>query len=142
MAVFEYGPVEFILAGFPGEHPGPAVAEAIAELVESGTVNLLDLVFVTRSAEGEITVVELEEILDEEGFADFELQASGIAADEDIEAIAEEMPLGSSAILIVAELVFAKKLAQSLFNAGGSVLHSERVPAPVVNAALEAATTE
>lgn len=48
MTTFDYGPIEFYAIGFEGERPGPAVLQAIDDLVTSGTVNLLDLVFATH----------------------------------------------------------------------------------------------
>ena len=58
MTTFDYGPVEFYAIGFDGDHPGPGVLKAIDDLVKSGTVNLLDLVFVRRSEDGELDIIE------------------------------------------------------------------------------------
>ena len=59
MTTFDYGPIEFYAIAFDGDKPGPGVLQAIDDLVASGTVNVLDLVYATRSPEGELTVVEL-----------------------------------------------------------------------------------
>ena len=50
MTTFDYGPIEFYAIGFDGDRPGPGVLKAIDDLVVSGTVNVLDLVFVTRGS--------------------------------------------------------------------------------------------
>jgi hypothetical protein len=136
MADFEYGPVEMLLIGFEGERPGPAVVEAIADLIEGGLVRLLDLTFISRSELGEISTVEIEDVSDEYGFGGVELEATGLAADEDIAEFAESVPLGTSAALVVVELVWAKNLASKLAQSNGVVLGFERIPAPIVNAAL------
>lgn len=136
MADFEFGPVEMFLIGFEGERPGPAVVEAIADLIEGGLVRLLDLTFITRSELGEVSTIEIEDVSDEYGFGTVELEATGLAADEDIAEFAELVPAGSSAALLVVELVFAKNLASKLAQSGGAVITSERIPAPIVNAAL------
>jgi hypothetical protein len=39
----------------------------------------------------------------------------------------------------VLELVYARRLAEQVAQSGGVVLRTERIPAPVVNAVLEAA---
>lgn len=136
MTEFEYGPAEFIVARFDGDRPSPGVVQAILDLIESGTVRLLDLLFVTRRKDGGVDIVELEEIGDEIGMADVTLGASGLAGDEDVEEIAELIEPGSSGAILIIEHTWAKDLASRFFQAGGVVLHSERIPAPVVNAVV------
>jgi len=130
MTTFDYGPVEFYAIGFDGDHPGPSVLKAIDDLVKSRIVNLLDLVFVRRTEDGELSIVEFA---DSEAGDMLALELSGLAGEEDIEGLAAELPPGSSAAILVVELVWAKQFSQALFNAGGTVIGRETVPAPVVN---------
>ncbi|MGH3692212.1 MAG: DUF6325 family protein, partial [Microbacterium sp.] len=67
----------------------------------------------------------------------FEPIAAGLAGDEDVEELADALAPGQSAAIVVLELTFARTLAQNLAAAGGQVLRSERVPAPVVNAMMD-----
>ena len=138
MTEFDYGPVELLLVAFPDGGPTPAVLDAISELIESETIRLLDLVVVSRSSTGEVTAVDIEDVGDEYGFGTVELEASGLASDDDIRELAEDLPLGSSAALLVVEMLWAKKLANRMSQAGGFVVHTDRIPALVVNAALAA----
>ena len=141
MAEFEYGPVEIFLIGFDGERPGPDVVNAIIELLESNTVTMLDLVFARRSKDGELTVFELEEIADEFGFVGIEAAELGLAGEDDIDELAEAIEPGTSAALLVVEHLWARNFAQALYTAGGRVLETVRIPAPVVNE-MVAATNE
>jgi hypothetical protein len=134
MADFEYGPVELILVGFGGERPGPEVVNAIVALVDTGTVKLLDLLFVTRAPGGDLTVLELEEVADQYGLAGFQVDELGLAGEEDVEDLAEAIEPGTSAAVLVVEHLWARQFAQALYNANGQVLATERIPAPVVNA--------
>ncbi|WP_314148575.1 DUF6325 family protein [uncultured Leifsonia sp.] len=136
MAEFDYGPAEFIVAQFDNDRPSPGVVQAILDLVETGTVRLLDLLFVTRHEDGAVDIVELEEIGDEIGMAGISLDASGLAGDEDVEQIAELIQPGTTGAIFVFEHLWAKELASRFFEAGGLVVHSERIPAPVVNAVV------
>lgn len=136
MAEFEYGPAEFIVAQFDNDRPSPGVVQAILDLVDSGTLRLLDLVFVTRHPDGGVEIVELEEIGDEIGMAGVSLDASGLAGDEDVDSIAELIEPGTTGAILVIEHLWAKELASKFFQAGGLVVHSERIPAPVVNAVV------
>lgn len=137
MADFRYGPVELYLLGFEGERPAPAFLQALVDQLESGIVRLLDFVIVSKSPEGELTVVEIEDRLEEFGFGDIELGALGIAGTDDIEELAPLIAPGTSAALVTLELAFARDLASKLAAGGGVVLNTERIPAPVVNAVLD-----
>lgn len=136
MAEFEYGPAEFIVAQFDSDRPSPGVVEAILELVDSGTLRLLDLVFVERHADGGLDIIELEEIGDDIGMAEISLEASGLAGEEDVEQIAELIQPGTTGAVMVIEHLWAKNLASKFYQAGGLVVHSERIPAPIVNAVV------
>ncbi len=134
MTTFDYGPIEFYAIGFDGDRPGPGVLKAVDDLVASGTVNLLDLVFARRSPEGELEVIELSDTTDDAGVP--ALALAGLAGRDDIEELAEGLAPGSSAAILVVELLWAKAFAAALFDAGGAVLARTGIPAPVVNAFL------
>ena len=136
MSDFEFGPVELILAGFDGDQPNLGVISAVMDLVDAGTVRLLDLVFVSRSETGELNSMEIEEAPDSLGLSAMELSAGGLAATEDLEQMAGQLQPGTSAILLAIEFVWAKHLASRLAEAGGFVIDSLRIPAPVVNAVV------
>ena len=134
MTTFDYGPIEFYAIGFDGDRPGPGVLQAIDDLVVSGTVNVLDLVFVTRSPEGELTVLELSDTIDDGGVPALDL--AGLASEDDIADLAVDLAPGTSAAILVVELLWAKAFAGALFDAGGAVLARQGIPAPIVNAYL------
>jgi len=133
MSDFEYGPVELYLIGFGGDRPGTAVLDAIVDLVQAETVRLLDLLFVSRSHDNELRVIEFESVADEYGLSDLEISEAGIAGTEDIEDMAGSIAPGTSAAILVIEHRWARNFAQALYSAGGQVLLTEQIPAPVVN---------
>jgi len=134
MADFEYGPVDLYLIGFEGDRPDGRTLEAIADLVDSGEIRLLDFLLVSRG-EDEVTIVEFEDFGDQIEF-DVEVLEAGLVGDEDVDDLAERIPVGSSAALIAIELVWAKKLASRFAESGAELLQVERIPAPVVNEIL------
>jgi len=136
MAEFRYGPVELFLLGLEDERPDPAFIASLVELVESGIVRILDFVLVSKSESGEVTVDEIEE--DSADYGALDLVLSGITGDEDIEALGDLVPAGGSAAVVAIELLYARKLADSLASTGGVVLAAERIPAPIVNALVDA----
>jgi hypothetical protein len=133
MTDFDYGPIEFYAIGFEGDRPGPAVLKAVDDLVAQGTVNVLDLVFVRRSPEGELEILELSDTIESDVP---ELDLQGLAGEEDILALASGLEPGTSAAILVVELLWAKAFASALYDAGGAVIAREGVPAPIVNAFL------
>jgi uncharacterized membrane protein len=139
MSDFEYGPVEFVLVAFQGEAPDPGVIEAVRELVRDGAVRILDAVVISRTIEGGVETIEVEDSTDAYGLEEAGLDLSGLAADEDIEYFAESLEPGTSAELLVVELLWAKKLASRLAESGGAVIASERIPAPVLNEVVASA---
>lgn len=142
MAEFEYGPVEILVIGFPGEEPDAGTLGAIAELVEAGDIRLLDAVFITRDEDGNIEATEIEDLGDEVDIVDITLEASGLVGEDDLTDLAEAVPPGTSAALLAIELVWAKRLASRFAESGGILLQSERIPAPVVNAVLAEASVD
>jgi uncharacterized membrane protein len=139
---FDYGPVQFLLVGFDGDRPNAGVIDAIKDLLESDTIRLLDLLLIAHSDDGVITATEIEDLTDEYGFGSIELEASGVATDDDIQEFGASIPPGTSAAFAVIEYVWAKHLASKLAESGGFLIGSEFIPAPVVNAELAAVAAE
>lgn len=132
MAEFRYGPVELYLVGFEGEAPDPGVIDSLNDLVEGGTVRVLDFLIVSKSEGGDVTIAEVED----EEFA-LDLHEVGIAGEEDIAELAGLVPAGGSAAIVALELVYARALAERVAASGAVVLSSERIPAPIVNAIID-----
>ena len=51
------GPVDVYIIGFPGNKFTGRIAPAILELVENGTIRVLDLLFVMKDADGVVTTL-------------------------------------------------------------------------------------
>ena len=62
------GPVDVYIIGFPGNKFSGRIAPAIMELVENGTIRVLDLLFLSKDANGVVTTLEAADI-DKEGAA-------------------------------------------------------------------------
>lgn len=72
MPEFEYGPVEILLISFEGDKPGPAIGAALQNLIEEKTITLLDLIFVSLSADGDPRIVEIDDLPDRSQLPDIE----------------------------------------------------------------------
>jgi hypothetical protein len=140
----EIGPVDYAIVAFPGNRFRGEIAPALAELVEAGTIRIIDVAFVGKDADGEAISFELTE-LDPDVQASLEklgVEVGGLFNEDDLNAAAEELEPNTSAALLVWENVWARKVAQAMRDAGGVLLAFERLPHDVVQAAREWALAE
>ena len=140
----EIGPVDYAVIAFPGNQFKGEIAPALADLVEAGTVRIIDVAFVGKDETGEIFTLELTQ-LDPDvqaGLETLDIDVQGLLNEEELLAIGEELEPDSSAALLVWENVWARKVAQTMRDAGGVLVAFERVPHNVVQAAREWALEE
>ena len=140
----EIGPVDYAVIAFPGNQFKGEIAPALADLVEAGTIRLIDTAFVGKDENGGIFSLELNELDPrvQAGLSALNIEVQGLLNEEEILAIGQELELNSSAALLVWENVWARKVAQSMRDAGGVLVAFDRVPHNVVQAAREWALEE
>jgi hypothetical protein len=130
------GPVDVYIIGFPGNKFSGRIAPAIKELVDNGTIRVLDLLFVMKDADGVVTTLAIED-LDQDGaaFSALAITEPGSLNEEDAEEVSDDLPANSSALLVAFENVWARKVASALQDADAILIDSIRIPAEVVAAA-------
>jgi hypothetical protein len=135
----EIGPVEYLIVAFPGNRFRGEIAPALAELVEAGTIRVIDIAFVGKDEDGEVTGFELTDLDPDvrEGLEAMGLEVTGLLNEDDLMAAGEELEPNSSAALLVWEDVWAREVAQAMRDAGGEVFDLGRLPHDVVQAARE-----
>ena len=52
------GPIEMLVVKFPGNRFSGEIIPALAELVENGTVRIVDLLFAVKNKQGDVKVLE------------------------------------------------------------------------------------
>jgi Family of unknown function (DUF6325) len=139
MVAEEIGPVEYLIVAFPGNRFRGEIAPALADLVEAGTIRIIDIAFVAKDEDGQVAAFELTDIDPDvrEGLESLGIEVTGLFNEEDLMAAAEELEPNSSAALLVWEDVWAREVAQALRDAGGEVFDFGRLPHEVVQAARE-----
>ena len=133
------GSVEYAVIAFPGNRFKGEILPAIEELVDQGLVRILDLVFVKKDADGNVEAIEATALSPDEAapFGSLRSQQLGLLNDDDIADIADSLPNECSAGLLVWENVWSARFSEAVMNADGILIANERIPAPVVRAALE-----
>jgi Family of unknown function (DUF6325) len=138
------GPVEYVVIEFPGNRFKGEIVPALAELVDNEVVRILDVAFIKKDGDGNVTMFEYDALDDvlEFGFADIDGEAGGVLNDEDLGLVAETLAADSSAALIVWEHRWAARVAQAIRDAGGRIIAGERVPDEIVEQALADLATD
>jgi len=129
------GPVDVYIIGFPGNKFTGRIAPAILDLVENGTIRVLDLLFVMKDADGVVTSLTAADI-DEEGadFLSIDVTQPGALGHEDAEEVNDDLPANSSALLIAFENLWVGKVVEALRAADAVLIDSIRIPVDVVEA--------
>ena len=130
------GPVHYVVVAF--DHPDfhGRLATELAALVDSGTVRLLDLVFVNKDADGQVTTVEVDGLPEEwAAYGNVEGAYGGLVSDEDLDEVAEP---ASAAALLLWENTWAHRFVSALAETGGVVVDQGVVNPAMAEPALSA----
>ena len=140
----EIGPVDYALIAFPGNQFKGEIVPALTDLVDAGTIRIIDAVFVSKDENGEVFTLELADLAPDmqEALDALNIEVQGLFSDEELQAAGQDLELNSSAALLVWENVWARNVAQAVRDAGGALLAFERVPHDVVQSAREWAFEE
>lgn len=135
-----YGPVELLVIKFPGNRFTGGITPALAELIESGMIRIIDIVFLAKDAVGGVRVYELEDLVGED-YATFDPIVSevvGILSDDDIHDLSQGLADNSSVALMLFENSWATRFRDAVLAAHGELVLSERIPHAVVEEILTA----
>jgi hypothetical protein len=138
------GPVEYLVIGFPTDQVDADCVPALAELVDSGTIRILDLAFVAKDADGNVRYFEYD-TLDPavaNAFSGLEGEADGLFSDEDLEIAGTALEPGTAAALLLWEDCWAARFAEALRASGGQIIDGARIPHDLIQAALDYAAAE
>ena len=135
----EIGPVEYMIVAFPGNQFKGEIAPALAKLIESETIRVIDLAFVMKDADGTVAAFELSDLEEDvrRGLDALGIEGSGFLGEEDLMDAGAMLEPNSSAAMLLWEDLWAAEFASALRNAGGELLALERIPHDVVMEARE-----
>jgi hypothetical protein len=129
------GPVEYVILGFPGNKFNGNIAPELGKLVESGTIRVLDLVFITKDGDGNVQALEFEDHDDVALFNALEGEVGGLISDEDIQYAAADLEPNSSAALLIWEDVWATPFVEALRASGAVLIEGSRIPHDLIEEA-------
>ena len=136
----ELGPVDYVVVEFPAEtssFTGEMVQELVA-LVESGTIRVIDILILTKDADGAIEAMELSEIDELGPLEAMEAELAELLAADDVVHLAAAMDPGSTAGVLVYENLWAAPFASAARRSGGQLIANGRIPIQAIIASIEA----
>lgn len=136
----ELGPVDWIVVEFPETRLTGEIAPILKDLVDRELIRVLDLLFLTRDADGSYEVSEAADMEDSDigELRAFETELAMLLSEQDVIDLAETIEPGSSAAVLVWENLWAAPFGSAVRHAGGQLAASGRIPVQAVIAAAEA----
>jgi hypothetical protein len=137
MTAQSLGPVEFLMLAFDGNRFDGAIAPALAELVADGTIGLLDLAVVMKDADGEVTILEMQELPEDiaDALRTLTGDVRGLMSEADLLEVAEALEPSSTVAALLVEHRWASRFAGAVRAAGGELVLAERIPGALVDEA-------
>ncbi len=138
------GPVELVVIQLPGNEVKGDIVPALKELVEQGTVRIIDIIFLMKDTSGHVTQLEMSE-LDDADYSVFDpiiAEIDGLISQEDIEELAETLENNTTAVLMLFEDTWAMRFQNAVLSVQGKLLLSDRIPHSVVEQALGASVKQ
>ena len=136
----ELGPVDYVVVEFPAgasNFTGEMVAE-LGALVDSGTIRVIDILILTKDADGTVEAAELSDFDDLGELQAIETELAELLAEEDVENLAAAMDPGSVAGVLIWENLWAAPFASAARRSGGQLIANGRIPIQAIIASIEA----
>ena len=130
-----YGPIDILALQFPDNAKlrGEGLA-ALADLVDNETIRIIDLLIVTKDADGNVAARELQE-LDPEWIRvldPLKPTITSLVTMNDVEALGAELAPNSTAGIMLYENLWAIKFKEAILKADARLILQERIPHEVI----------
>jgi len=103
-------------------------------LQTSGQIYVVDLIFVTKAADGAVTLREMSEMIDEAPgkYASLAGNLMGLFTQQDIDQLTAPIPADTCAFVILFEHAWVTRFTEAVRQAGGVVFSGGMVPHEIV----------
>jgi Family of unknown function (DUF6325) len=134
------GPVDYLVVEFPAgqsNFTGEMATELVA-LSDAGTIRVIDVLILTKDADGSIDAMELSDIDDLGPLQQLETELAELLAADDVVNLANAMEPGSTAGVLIWENLWAAPFASAARRAGGQLIADGRIPIQAIIASIDA----
>jgi hypothetical protein len=120
--------VQYVVIAVPDQAALATVAPALADLVQTGKIRILDLIVLERDRKGAVTVLEFEAVASIADLRDVEGELGAMLSDNDIALASHALRPGTTGIVLVTEDRWAAPLSAAARRVGGMIVAGERIP--------------
>jgi hypothetical protein len=114
------------------------MAAELLALVNSGTIRVIDVLILTKDADGAVDATELADVGELGELQAIEAQLAELLAADDVEHLAAAMEPGSTAGVLIWENLWAAPFASAARRAGGQLIANGRIPIQAIIASIQA----
>jgi Family of unknown function (DUF6325) len=136
----ELGPVDYVVVEFPAgasNFTGEMAAELRA-LVDAGIVRVIDVLILTKDADGTVEAMELSDVGELGELQEIEAKLGELLAADDVDHLAAAMEPGSTAGVLIWENLWAAPFASAARRSGGQLIANGRIPIQAIIASIQA----
>ncbi len=136
----ELGPVDYVVVEFPAgasNFTGEMAAE-LRKLVDSGTIRVIDVLILTKDADGTVEATELSDVSELGELETIAAELADLLAADDVDHLAAAMEPGSTAGVLIWENLWAAPFASAARRSGGQLIADGRIPLQAIIASIEA----
>ena len=136
----QLGPVDYLVVEFPAgasSFTGEMAAELRA-LADSGTIRVIDVLILTKAADGTVEATELPDAGELGELQVIEAELGALLAADDVGRFAAAMEPGSTAGVLICENLWAAPFASAARRSGGQLIADGRIPIQAIIASIQA----
>jgi hypothetical protein len=133
--IMTLGPVDLLVVKFPGNQFKGEIAPALTELVESGTIRVIDILFANKDENGTVEMVEVNDLDDDDvrRFDPVVTDVTDMLDEEDVRTLTGALEPNSSAALLLFESTWATRFRNALAHANAELVLYEHLPRAVID---------
>jgi len=135
----QLGPVDYLVVEFPAaasSFTGEMAAELRA-LADSGTIRVIDVLILTKAADGTVEATELPDVGELGELHVVKAERGELLAADDVDRLATAMEPGRTAGVLIWENLWAAPFASAARRSGGQLIANERIPIQAIIASIE-----
>jgi hypothetical protein len=139
----ELSPVDYLVVEFPAGASNftGEMAEELVALIDSGTIRVIDILILTKNADGSVDAMELSDVANLGPLQAIETELAELLAADDVENLAAAMEPDSTAGVLIWQNLWAAPFAPAARRSGGQLIANGRVPIQAIIASIEADVT-
>jgi hypothetical protein len=137
--MMKHGPVDVVVLAFAEPRFDRSALEELKKQIATGTIRVLDLILLQKAESGECYRSEVSDLPTEQAaiLGLIEAEFGGLFDEEDAAMLCEGMVPGSALVGLAIENTWAVALTNAIHAEGGELAFNFRVPAAIVEEALE-----